>query len=253
MKKISILIILVLLVGNSLQAGKTPISIFNQANELYSKKNYKEAIVLYDKIIKSGYHSAELYFNTGNAYYKSGNYPYAILFYEKAKLLDPSNPDIDFNLTKARTYAIDKIEVIPEFFISTWFENFVNRFPTNTWAVFGLIIFMSCMVLLSGYFIFVKHRLRKILLYLSIVLLISSVLSVTFAIQTRNYVHRPGTAIVVSPTISVKASPDYDAVDVFLLHEGSKVFVIRMLSNWYEIRLADGKQGWLEANSIEKI
>ncbi len=254
MKKLSVLILLILLIGNNSHAGNiAPESLFKRANELYDKKNYKQSIEIYDKIMRSGYHSAELYFNTGNAYYKTGNYPYAILYYEKAKLLDPSNQDIEFNLAKARTYSIDKIEAIPEFFINTLFENFVSRFPTNTWAELGLAFFIIGIVLFCGYFIIIKRRLRKSMFYVAIFMFAFSVLSVTFAFKTKKYVQKPGTAIIVSPTVPVKASPDYEAVDVFLLHEGSKVFLIRKLSNWYEIKLADGKQGWLEVNSIAKI
>jgi SH3-like domain-containing protein len=31
------------------------------------------------------------------------------------------------------------------------------------------------------------------------------------------------------------------------------VFILNSLDDWYEIRLSDGKQGWLKKNSVEII
>jgi tetratricopeptide (TPR) repeat protein len=255
MKRLNLLfVLLVLLVSNVVWAGNiSPDSLFVKANGLYKNKKYSEAIVQYKKIVNSGYHSAEIYFNMGNAYYKSGNYSYAILCFEKAKLLNPTNEDIEFNLAKARTFAIDKIEIIPEFFINTWLESIVSRFSSNTWALWGVLLFILSVFLLSGYFLIKSHRIRKILFSVSIVLLLLTVLSVSFSYKTKKYMQNPGTAIIVSPTTSIKSSPDYDATDVFLLHEGTKVILLRKLGGWFEIKLTDGKQGWLESTAIEKI
>jgi SH3-like domain-containing protein len=40
---------------------------------------------------------------------------------------------------------------------------------------------------------------------------------------------------------------------MFVIHEGTKVMVIREVDDWYEIKLADGKQGWMETEDFEKI
>ena len=41
---------------------------FDKANELYQQENYKEAAQLYEELLASGKHSADVYFNLGNAY-----------------------------------------------------------------------------------------------------------------------------------------------------------------------------------------
>jgi SH3-like domain-containing protein len=41
--------------------------------------------------------------------------------------------------------------------------------------------------------------------------------------------------------------------DAFVLHSGVKLWVIDRVSEWVKIRLADGKQGWVERSSIEVI
>ena len=60
-------------------------------------------------------------------------------------------------------------------------------------------------------------------------------------------------AIVFSPTITVKSSPDEKSIDLFVIHEGTKVSIIDQIGNWYEIRIANGSVGWLQSGAIEKI
>jgi hypothetical protein len=60
-------------------------------------------------------------------------------------------------------------------------------------------------------------------------------------------------AILMTPVATVKNSPDPKSSDAFVLHSGVKVRVIDRVSEWVNIRLADGKQGWLERSSIEGI
>ena len=60
-------------------------------------------------------------------------------------------------------------------------------------------------------------------------------------------------AIIMSPTIAIKSSPQETGTDLFILHEGTKVYIVGKLDNWFEIRLSDGKQGWLQKTAIEPI
>ena len=40
---------------------------------------------------------------------------------------------------------------------------------------------------------------------------------------------------------------------IFVLHEGTKVYVLDQVGSWYNIELADGRQGWIRASDIEAI
>jgi SH3-like domain-containing protein len=60
-------------------------------------------------------------------------------------------------------------------------------------------------------------------------------------------------AIVMSSAISVKSSPDSDATDLFVLHEGTKVVISSEVDGWAEITIADGKKGWTELSHLERI
>lgn len=60
-------------------------------------------------------------------------------------------------------------------------------------------------------------------------------------------------AIVFAEKISVKNAPTMNSEEVFILHEGTKVFVLDALDNWKKIKLADGKQGWINAKEIKEL
>jgi SH3-like domain-containing protein len=52
----------------------------------------------------------------------------------------------------------------------------------------------------------------------------------------------------------VKSTPSKNGTDLYILHEGTKVTVTdATMREWRKIRVADGKEGWLEVSEIEVI
>jgi SH3-like domain-containing protein len=60
-------------------------------------------------------------------------------------------------------------------------------------------------------------------------------------------------AIISSPVVSGKSSPDKSGTDLFVLHEGTKVTIEDTVGEWLEIRLSDGNKGWVPVNSLISI
>lgn len=60
-------------------------------------------------------------------------------------------------------------------------------------------------------------------------------------------------AIVTSPLVVVKSSPESNSVDKLILHEGTKVDVEETLGDWHKIHIADGNTGWLTDADITVI
>ena len=60
-------------------------------------------------------------------------------------------------------------------------------------------------------------------------------------------------AIIFAPTVTIKSSPDASGTDLFVLHEGTKVFIKSSLGEWYEIELEDGNVGWIRQKDLERI
>ena len=71
--------------------------------------------------------------------------------------------------------------------------------------------------------------------------------------QKREFVNRRG-AIIMQGAVPVKSTPAKDGTDLFILHEGTKVNITDgSMREWKEIRVPDGKQGWVETSQIEVI
>ena len=59
--------------------------------------------------------------------------------------------------------------------------------------------------------------------------------------------------IVMTPSVVVRGAPDASGTELFVIHEGLKVQVIETLGEWYNVRLADGNEGWIRQADLEKI
>lgn len=237
----------------SIVALAEPTDLLQEGNQAYIDGNYEKAIEMYSEILDSGYESAALYYNLGNAYFKSNKITNAILNFERAKLLDPNDEEILFNLELAKTFTVDKIEEIPELFLVTWLKAFVHIFKVDTWAIISVVCFVVMLLVLLLYLFSRKYQLKKLSFWLTAVFLTFSVATYTCAAIQKNEITRNKTAIIFSPTITLKSSPDKQSTDLFVLHEGTKVEVVDEVGEWREIRLTDGSKGWLKISDIEMI
>ncbi len=224
-----------------------------EADSAYIRGQYQQAIKDYEMLLKQGA-SADLYYNLGNAYYRSENITRAVLNYERALLLSPGDRDVRFNLQIARAKTIDKIVPESEMFFFTWYRSLVNLMSVDAWAWTALIALALLIVLLLVYLFSERIWLRKIGFFGGFVLLISFALSNLFAWQQKqDLLFRKG-AIVISPSVTVKSTPAKNGTDLFILHEGTKVSITDgTMKGWMGIRIADGKEGWIESNMIEEI
>jgi tetratricopeptide (TPR) repeat protein len=228
-------------------------TIIAQANKAYSEGMYNNALDMYKQVLKSGYESADLYYNIGNASYKVNDFTSAILYYEKAIKLDPGNADYAFNLKIANGKISDKIEPIPELFYRRWYHSLVTQFSADTWAKAGVVIFVLSLLFGALYFISRVLFIRKIGFWTGIILLVITFFSLLFAYQNYSKLQSQDEAIIFAPTVTIKSSPDEKSIDLFVLHEGTKVQLIDHIGTWYEIRIANGSVGWLPLASIERI
>ena len=51
----------------------------------------------------------------------------------------------------------------------------------------------------------------------------------------------------------VKSEPKASSSEVFLLHEGAKVFLHESIENWVKIELTDGSEGWIENSAVRSV
>ena len=231
----------------------TQSELLNKAAELYSKSQFSAAAEVYEKVLALYGTSDKLYYNLGNAYYKSKNLPSAILNYERALRLNPGDRDIRFNLEMCQARIVDKIDPIGMFMLARWNNSLENSFDSNTWGYVSIFFFLILITCLFAYFFARIAWLKKISFFTGILALCMSALFLFYSGNQRNHIVYPDKAILFTPTVTVKSSPDQSGTDLFILHEGSKVTVLSKLGNWSEIELEDGNVGWIESMHLQTI
>lgn len=227
--------------------------LLQKANEHYTKEEYKQAIEVYNQILMTNMESPEVYFNLGNAYYKTNQFTLAILNYERAKLLDPNDEDIDFNLLVANQKVVDSIQELPGIFVVRWWNALVNSQSTDTWAIISIISFVICLVMVGFYFFARTSDAKRVSFWTGCTLLVLTLFTWSFAARQKSRMVNHSYAIVIQPTVTAKSSPSEKGTNLFVIHEGLKVKITDKIGDWVEIRLADGNKGWLLAESVERI
>ena len=240
------------LVADSTKANALP--TLSEADSAYIQGDYLTAIGIYESIIENQGVNATLYMNLGNCWLKRDEVAKAILCYERAYLIDPSDPDIKFNLELARTKTVDKVNQVNQLFIVVWFKKLLAVLDVNGWAIMTVILFAAA-ILFTGVLLFSKKRaLRKISFSFSVFFLLLSILSFIFATTQMGNIRNRDTAIIMSPSVTVKSTPTSSGTDLFIIHEGRKVQILdSSMKEWVEIRLEDGNTGWVPVNVMEII
>lgn len=240
------------LVADSAQIAYVP--TLSDADSAYIQGDYLTAIRIYESVIENQGVNATLYMNLGNCWLKRDEIAKAILNYERAYLIDPSDPDIRFNLELARTKTVDKVNPVNQLFIVVWFKKLLAVLDVNGWAVLTVILF-ALTVFLVGILLFSKKSgIRKISFSFSVFFLLLSILSFIFATTQMGNIKERDTAIIMSPSVTVKSTPTSAGTDLFIIHEGRKVKILdSSMKEWVEIRLEDGNTGWIPVNVMEII
>jgi len=228
--------------------------IFNKATGLYNAGQFEQAREIYTTLIDSGYTNSIIYYNLGNSYYRLNKIPQAILSYERAKILDPLNDDIDFNLKLANLKIIDKFEPLPRLFFIEWYEELLNFANSDTWAYISIaLIWITLLfVFLTFYFSF-PFNVKKSLFMTAVTTFIIGVFTMFMTFRVSIKENMQNNAIIFVPSVYVKSSPDNNATDLFILHEGTKVIILESINDWYEVKIQNGNVGWIQKSNFEVI
>jgi len=226
---------------------------FEQGNKYYEKENYEAAITNYQSVLNSGKQSAELYFNLANCYYKLHKVAPAIYNYEKALLLNPNDTEIKTNLEFARKMAIDDIKVIPKVGFNKLIQDFTAKYYYDAWALITVIFAFLFLLFFVGYYFSQKTFFKRIFFFGMFLWLVGIGLSAASGFYEKSRMDNERPAIVFAETASVKSEPKSTATDIFVLHEGTKVYILESIANWKKVELTDETTGWIEESAIKEI
>lgn len=251
MKKIVFLIGVVLLSLRGFALEVEPLE--QQAEQLYAAGKYAEAAEVYRKILAEGWESANLYYNLGNCCYKQGENTQAILNYERSLLLNPGDDMTHYNLKMANQAVVDKIEELPELFLVSGYKALVTSLSADQWGIVSVVLFILFLVMAALFFYSRRVVLKKLGFVVGIIVFFLTIGCIFFAVRQNDRISQREYAIITTPSVTVKGAPDSSGTSLFLIHEGLKVRVVGELGNWFNIRLADGNEGWVAKGDLEKI
>lgn len=239
---------LVFCLAAALFAGNLAGELFDQGNLLYEKGSYDSSITVYQKILSMGYHDARVYYNLGNAHFRKKEIGPAVLNFEKARLLDPSDKDIQNNLLFARASTMDKIAPPEEGFFQKIILKLHNALgiPAQTILVLVLLYALSLCVIL---FFVASPGLRELLKSLALVILVIGIpLAVSLSIKVSQE-GGLGEAIVLSNQLNAVNEPEGSQV-MFAAHEGTKFRLHRKVGSWYFASLENNMSGWIPETNL---
>lgn len=241
--------ILWVLIAFHIYSNKT----FEYGNEMYNAQHYNKAIEAFEELINSGIEDPVVYYNLGNCYFKIQKFPSAILNYEKALKLDPSNEDAIYNLSLSKGQIIDKIEELPRFWLSKMLDNISGLMHSNTWAKVINACLILCLIWIAVFIFSDRVLVKKIGVLLAALLLLSAFIG--YGLGNRQFLKDSTQrfAIVFQENVYIKNAPSQQSSDAFILHEGTKVEILDKVGQWLNIKIADGKIGWIKAEGIRAI
>lgn len=229
-------------------------SLWNAGVAAYTDGRWQDASQAWASIENVGMASPELYCNLGDAYFRQSMLADAILYYSRALKLDPSFADARYNLEFARSLTQDRIDSVPEFFLRTWMRKLCWMLPSDAWAWISLALLAAVLALALLFLLGRGSAARRWGFFGGLAVLVLMVFALIFAgWQKRDYL-RADDAVVMRPVVPVKSAPSgADTKDLFILHEGTCVEVLDSVGEWCNVKLSDGREGWLKKDGITII
>jgi tetratricopeptide (TPR) repeat protein len=253
LKNFSLQLLIALVLFSGLLFAQNIDEQMQQAGAFYRNGEFDKSIKIYEDLRSEGYEGASLYFNLANSYYRLGKLGYAILNYERALKNSPSDEDVKHNLAFASLSTVDRIQPLPTFFLFEWWESLLASLSINGWTYISFFFYILLMIFIVIYFFAKTIFQQKLILFSGLGILMIFLMAASLLIVKINREEIVIGGVVIEQSITVKTSPDSKSTDAFVIHEGLKVSLEDQLDEWIKIRLADGKVGWIQGNSVERI
>lgn len=244
-------ILLLLLLPAAAAAESAAVGLYNQANALYQEGRFDEARHHYRQAAAAGVHDGRLCYNLGNACFKAGDLGLAIVWYERALRLAPRDEDALANLRYANALKQDRepeeSNLAWRLFSGVFFWTSMDELCTSLGLLALLLFGLAVRQLRSD-----APVSGGTLIALTACV---TVLTLNGMLLGGRIYHRATVteAVVVVAEDTARSGPDAAQTTVFVVHEGTKVRVVRAAGSWRLVRLANGLGGWLPENALTVI
>ena len=218
--------------------------LMDQGNSFYGKGEYESAISSYEKVLATDMVSATLHYNLGCAYFSRKEYGKAILQFEKARQLSPRDADILHNLEYSKLFLKDRFELPEPMPFITWFKALRKSLSLAELKFLEEVLFSLLILAIMLYRITRKRSTGRVLMPVSIILGVL-LLIVGGWLFDRSSALNEKHAILLVDEAEVTSAPIPGSSTLFVIHEGTSAEILDATDTWYELRLGDGKTGWI--------
>ena len=261
MKKLSaVMLILVMLVGSAL-ADDPNQALFDKANEEFkiaseagdnkpevAKAAYLRAADIFAQVIRSGVKNGDIYYNLGNCYYQAGDFPLAILQYRRALLYAPEDEKIHSNLASAER-MLDSTD--PKENTRGFWETIASynaKIPLIVKEYFNKISYVLFWGGLIGFLTLRKKVARKKFIIIAIIWWLSLVgVSLVSYLAAGN-----ADGIILSSEVTARKGDGDNYAEAFLkpLPAGTEFTVLETRGDWLKVELTTGNKCWLKTSDV---
>jgi len=188
-----------------------------------------------------------------NAHYKLNHIAPSIYYYEKALQLAPNDQDIKNNLAFAKNMTIDAIEIMPDAGFSKLLRKVTDLMGFDNWAKLAVASVILFVLIFLIYYLTYSTLKKRLAFISSNLFLFLAVISLVIAFHKFNESKKDNPAIIFAQETVIKSEPNNRSQEIFRLHEGTKVQILDTVNLWKEIKLSDGKTGWIENDDIKEL
>jgi tetratricopeptide (TPR) repeat protein len=252
-KILAVLITILSLTGeNRSWAGEAYAAYWQKGNDLYAKKVYDSAAMCFEKIAAGKPSTPEVYYNLGNTYYRLNKVGLAVLNYERALRLNPDYKEAKENLMLTQNRIANHIAEVPEIFFMKWWQAITRQDKATMWAVWGAVLFLAALAILT------LKRFKKSISGETTgraVALLGFFWMVTllFGFVAAGRAGKSAGAVVMLNDTPLNPTESHSLKAVCQMPEGTVVTILQEKDNLMQVRIPDGRTGWVPATVVEKI
>ncbi|NQV41905.1 MAG: tetratricopeptide repeat protein [Candidatus Marinimicrobia bacterium] len=240
-------LLLFLMINSSLAVDVQ--GLMGQGNGYYEKGDFESAIASYEKVLATEMVSPALHYNLGCAYFSEKQYGRAILQFEKARQLSPRDPDILHNLEYARLFLKDRFDLPEPMPFIAGFKALRNGLSLAELKLLEQVLFSLLILGIVLYRLTRRSSMGRIILTVSISL--GALLLVVGGWLTDRVIASSDMhAILLVDEAEVSSAPIPGSSTLFVIHEGTSAEILDATDAWYELRLEDGKTGWINHEAV---
>ena len=222
-----------------------------RARQAQARRLYRQAADEFEALIANGIHNGPLYYNLGNTYLRLGELGRAILAYRRAEQYMPHDARLAANLRFVRAQRVNQIEqpARSRLMESLFFWHYGTALKSR--LITGLVVF--CL----GWAALIVHLFaaRRLLVAAFVG---ATVLSLALGVSVGTQYYRQRTVpdgVVLAGDVVVRKGNGYSYAPQFeqTLQPGAEFTCVEERGEWMRIRLPDGQEGWIPADTTETL